>query len=100
MKVIIAVSIISLILLVSGCAMNEGIIQTDEFAYLKLIGNLENVTLQINEDPIVTVDPEREDVVYQVIPGTHLVTIYKENKVIIQRKMYFDNKITKEINVK
>ena len=100
MKIILSLSFISLIMVFTGCAMNQEIVQTDEFAYLKLVGNLENLTLQIDENAIIPVDPEKEDVVYKMKPGTHVVTVYKNNVIIVKRKLYFDDKITREIEIK
>ncbi|MCF7919003.1 MAG: hypothetical protein K9N06_03695 [Candidatus Cloacimonetes bacterium] len=101
MKMILSLTLISLILIITGCTtVNTTIIQKDEAAFLKLTGNLENVTMQIDDGSLVQVDPEKPDVVYQIKPGTHIVTIFRAGEIVVQRELYFDDKITREIDLR
>jgi ABC-type Fe3+-hydroxamate transport system substrate-binding protein len=67
MKFILIITLLGIILAFTGCAMNTNtqISQMDEAAFLKLVGNMENLTLQIDEGAIIVIDPEKEDVVYK-----------------------------------
>lgn len=97
-KIMILVSLI--ILLISSCAYNEGIIQKDNIAYLKLIGNLNEISLQIDDGNINQLIEISDNTIFEVQPGTHIITIRRNSEIIVKRKLYFDNQITKEVNVK
>lgn len=102
MKLVLSLILFCMIIFLTCCSFNTNtkITQKDEVSYLKLIGDMENVTMQIDDDAIIKIDPEKEDVIYQLKPGTHIVTIYKDDKLVVKRKLYFDDSITKEIEVK
>ena len=83
-----------------GCAYNQGVIQKDDVSYLKLTGNLNKISLQIDEDAIIELTNFNNKTVYEIKPGVHIVTIRRDNKVIVERKLYFNNQTTREVNVK
>lgn len=84
-----------------GCAAQQGIIQKEETSYLKLIGDLDNITFQIDNGAVISIDGELEDVVlYEVKPGVHVIKVFRDNELIVKRELFFDNQIIKEVNVK
>jgi len=89
-----------LILLISSCAYNDGIIQKDNIAYLKLTGNLNEISLQIDDGSINQLIDISEDTIYEIKLGIHIITVRRNSEIIVKRKLYFDNQITKEVVVK
>lgn len=94
----ILVTLSSIILF--SCAYNQGVIQKDDVSYLKLTGNLNNITLQIDDGEIIKLKDFNDKTVYEIKPGVHIITIRRDNKVIVERKLYFNNQTTREVNVK
>ena len=97
-KIMILVSLI--VLLISSCAYNEGIIQKDNTAYLKLTGNTDNISMQIDDGEINQLIEISDNTIYEIQPGTHIITVRRNSEIIVKRKLYFDNQITTEVNVK
>lgn len=93
-------SIIILAIMFSGCAYNEGIVQKDNIAYLKLTGNIANISLQIDNNEITPLVELDEDTIFEIKPGVHIVKVLRDNKIIVNRELFFDNNVTKEVNVK
>ncbi len=100
MKMILIASAIAFLLLLSGCAYNQGVVQHEETAFLKLIGNLENASLQIDDNQVIVIEKPDKDIVYQIKPGTHIITVYKNGEIVVKRELYFDDQITREVTVK
>jgi len=100
-KLIIGIMLLLLIFL-AGCAATtqQGVIQHEEAAYLKLTGNLENAYLAIDDNPPVLIEEPLEDFVYQLTPGTHIITVTRDGKLLMKRELYFDDQITREVEVK
>jgi len=86
--------------ILSGCAYNEGVVQKDNIAYLKLTGNIANISLQIDEEEIIPLIELDENTVFEIKPGMHIVKVLRDNKIIVNRELFFGNQITKEVNVK
>ena len=93
-------SIIILAIMFSGCAYNEGIVQKKNIAYLKLTGNIANISLQIDNNEIIPLVELDEDTIFEIKPGVHIVKVLRDNKIIVNRELFFDNNVTKEVNVK
>jgi len=94
------ISIILLAIMFSGCAYNDGIVQKDNIAYLKLTGNIANISLQIDDNEIIPLIELDEDTIFEIEPGVHIVKVLRNNQIIVNRELFFDNNITKEVNVK
>jgi len=86
--------------ILSGCAYNEGIVQKEDTAYLKLTGNTANISLQIDDDRIIPLIELDENTVFEIKPGMHIVKVFRNNKIVVNRELFFSNQITKEVNVK
>lgn len=100
MKSAIKIFIILIFCFLNNCAYNEGVIQKDNTSYLKLTGNTENISLQIDDGKEIQLSEILDNTVYEIDPGTHIITIRRNSEIIVQRKLYFDNQITKEVKVK
>ncbi|MFC1887178.1 hypothetical protein ACFLYK_00040 [Candidatus Cloacimonadota bacterium] len=97
----IIIPLICLFTVLCGCAAQQGIIQKEDISYLQLVGDLNNITFQIDDGVLTAVDSEIEDVVlYEVKPGIHVITVFRNNEMIVKRELFFDNQIIKEVSVK
>jgi len=101
MKKLILGIVIVLLMFLAGCAANQqGVVQYEEAAYLKLTGNLENAYLAIDDNPPVLIEEPQDNFVYQLTPGTHIITVTRDGKLLVKRELYFDDQITREVEVK
>lgn len=102
MKKIFLGSLLAIILLLTGCAFNydRGAVQHEETAYLKLTGNLENAYLAIDDNAPVMIEEPDKNIVYQIEPGTHIITVTRNGAVVVKRELYFDDQITREVEVR
>ena len=111
MKKLLFLFILFGLFLVVSCGHKEGIIQKSDKSFLKFIGNLENVSVQIdNADPFVlkkytagSKDTRKkvkyENKLYQVSPGKHVVKVYRDDKLVVKRIFFLDNNVIKEVQV-
>ncbi|MDP8269151.1 MAG: hypothetical protein P9L97_10515 [Candidatus Tenebribacter davisii] len=86
--------------LLTGCAYNAGIIQKEDISYIKLTGNLVEISLQIDDNEIIPLIEPTDNTVYEIDPGLHLIRVYRNGEMIVKRNLFFDGNITKEVNVK
>jgi hypothetical protein len=100
---------IFLLLIIASCGYKEGIIQPSDKSYLKFSGNVENVSVQIdNGEPFVLksyitqsggqerkIRPDKK--LYQVSPGRHTIKIFRDGILIVDRILILDNNVIKEI---
>jgi hypothetical protein len=100
MKFVVKFFIILVLFLLTNCAYNEGVIQKDNTSYLKLTGDTKNISLQIDDGKEIQLTEILDNTVYEIEPGTHVITVRRNSEIIVQRKLYFDNQITKEVKVK
>ena len=100
MKKLIILLTLMFTLLAFGCASNAGVVQKDETSYLKLTGNTHNLTIQIDEGPVTSIVIHNDNTLFEIKPGTHTITIRRDSVVISQRKIFFDDQVTREVNVK
>jgi hypothetical protein len=102
MKKIVIGSLLAIVLLLAGCAFNydRGTVQHEEAAFLKLTGNLENAYLAIDDNAPVMIEESDTELVYQIKPGTHIITVTRNGAVVVKRELYFDDQVTREVAVK
>jgi hypothetical protein len=99
------------ILVIVSCGYKEGIIQKADKSYLKFSGNWENVSVQIDDlEPFVlekyVPDPEdqerkvsQEEKLYQISPGKHILRVYRDGSLIVDRILILDNNVIKEVQI-
>lgn len=79
----------------------EGVSQKAEKAFLQFTGNVDYVTVSIDDSETFALErrKEKKDVVYEVKPGNHRLKIYRNNQLIVDRVVFVDNQTTMEIKV-
>jgi hypothetical protein len=82
-----------------SCSYNQGVVQKDEIAFLKLTGNVENISIQIDNGEILPII-SKDNTVYEIKPGVHIIRVRRDSEIIVERKLFFDNQVTREVNVK
>ena len=83
---------------ISSCGWyNEGVIQKTEKGELKFVGNVLQSSVSIDGGETFILD--KVDVVYQIKPGTHLIKVYKNNQLVVNRSVFVDNGVTMEIEI-
>ncbi len=73
------------ILILHACGYQEGIVQKGEKSFIKVAGNWENVTIQIDDMTPFTLksiadsekNPTDDKKLYQVSPGRHSVKVFR-----------------------
>ncbi len=82
----------------SACGgYNTSTIQKDEVGQLKLVGNISQISLSVDDGDLIVV--EKPDLIYRVKPGNHNIKIFRNNKVIINRNLFFDTSAIMEVAV-
>jgi len=99
------------LMLIASCGYKEGIIQKSEKSYFKFSGSVKNVSVQIdNNEPFalgtLIVDEDgterkvnKENKLYQVSPGKHALKIYRNGELIVNRVLFLDNNVIKEVQI-
>jgi len=96
MKIYIGAILLALFL--SSCGgYNETVTQKADKSFLKFVGKTEQVSVTIDGGKAFPLNPEIE--VYQVTPGKHRVTIYRGDKLIVDRNLILDNQTTMEVQI-
>jgi hypothetical protein len=96
MKFSIPIILVSLFIISCG-GYNTGIVQKTEKGFFKFVGNINSVTVAIDDGEGLSLDPKTE--VYQVKPGKHSIKIYRNNQLILDRVVIVDNQSTMEIQI-
>ena len=81
--------------LVFACHYQSGIVQRAEKGFIKFTGNIENVSVQIDDAAPFTISDENK--LYQVSPGRHTVKAYRNQNLVVDRVLIIDNETTTEI---
>ncbi len=96
MKLSMFIFLISFLFISCG-GYNEGVVQKAEKGFLKFVGDINTVTVAIDEGEGFSLDPKIE--VYQVKPGKHSLKVYRNNQLIVNRVVLVDNQTTMEIQI-
>jgi len=82
-------------LVTQGCGTRSTRTQSAEHSTIKLTGDLNGVSVQIDGGERFT--PESR--YYRVSTGTHEIRIYRDDEVVVHRKVFLDDQVTREIHV-
>ena len=83
-----------------SCSLNTSTNISDKPAYIKFIGNTEGVTLKINEDDSVVLNPEnKKNLIYQYPKGIHIIELHRNNELILKTNIVLENGKTTEVIV-
>lgn len=106
-----ALFIVCGVLLIVSCGYKEGVIQRADRSYLSFTGNLDNVSVQLdNAEPFtlqsygVDSDGQRRHMnvnnkLYQVSPGKHTIKVYRDGQLVVNRILLLDTDVIKEVHI-
>ncbi len=83
----------------NGCSYKDGVTTTEQRSYLYFTGNVDDAQVSIDNSAKFTVEAGKNHQ-YQIGTGKHLVTIYKGNRVIVNREIFVSDGVAKEIEIK
>ena len=99
MKRSLIIPLLILVFMQIGCASHQGVILQDGKAYLQLSGLCKGVSLQIDDnDPIAVVGACGEST-FSVAPGRHILKLYRDGVLILERLMFFTSNETSEVTL-
>ncbi len=91
-------AVLMLAFLLASCGgYNETITQKADKSFLKFVGVTTEATVSIDGGNAFILDPKIE--VYQLTPGKHRVTVYRYNKLVVDRNIVLDNQATMEVQI-
>jgi len=96
-KTILTMGLIASIFL-SGCGYKEGESTATQKSYLYFTGNTHDTTISVDNGKQFSVQVGKNNQ-YSIKPGKHLVEVYRNNALIIKRKIFISDSIAKEIEV-
>lgn len=99
MKYLLSIVALLLLMSLSGCGYKEGVATGDKKSYLYFSGNVSDVKVSVDGAPQFDVKSGRDNQ-YEVKPGKHVVTVYRNNEIIVNREIYLGDGIAKEMDVK
>jgi len=90
------------ILILHACGYQEGIVQKGEKSFIKFAGNLENISVQLDDMKQFVFKSGSEsgtddNKLYQVSPGKHVLKVYRDGNLIINRILFLDDQATAEV---
>jgi len=90
------------ILILHACGYQEGVVQKGEKSFIKFAGNLENVSVQLDDTSQFALKSGSEsgaddNKLYQVSPGKHSLKVYRDGNLIINRILFLDDQATAEV---
>jgi len=88
----------TLLVFVLGCGYKEGVSTGAQKSYLYFTGNTANVMVSVDNAAQFSVKNGRDNQ-YKIQPGKHLITLYRDNQIIIKREDFISDGIAKEIEV-
>jgi hypothetical protein len=86
------------VMIISSCGYKEGVVQKSDKSFLKFTGNLKNASVQIDDtEPFLMANKNNK--LYQLSPGKHIVKVYRNNHLVVKRILIFDNSVIKEVQI-
>ncbi len=82
----------------TGCGYQEGVITPEKKAYLYFTGNVQDVKVVVDSNEGFTIEtgPKHK---YKINSGKHTVTVYRGDKIIVNREIFVSDGVEKEIEV-
>ncbi len=99
MRYLLVTPVLILALLLGGCASHQGVVLKDGKANLQLLGQCEGVSLQIDENDLIAVAGNCENSIYSINPGRHVVKLYRNGTMVLERLVYFSSGETSEVTL-
>jgi hypothetical protein len=86
------------VLVFSACGgYTEGVVQKAEKGYLKFVGNVQSVTVVIDNGDSISLEATSQ--AYQVKPGPHEIKAMRGGQLILNRSIVVDNQTTVEVEI-
>jgi hypothetical protein len=99
MKYLIAILSLAALLGFSACGYKEGVATGAQKSYLYFTGDVTDVTVSVDEGVPFNVKSGRDNQ-YKIEPGKHIVKVYRNNTMTVQREIFVSDGIAKEIEVR
>lgn len=90
-------STLSMAMVSCGGGYTTGTLQKSDQSFLKFTGHTQGITISIDEAEPFSYSPRTD--LYQLKPGKHLIQIYRNNSLVVNREILLDNQTTFEIEV-
>jgi phage-related protein len=100
MKKSILLIIISVVFMITtGCSYNTGVTTSEPVSYLYFTGDAEDVEVFIDGISAFVVTETGNKELYKISPGKHVITIKKDDQVLVKRILLLGDGHEKELNV-
>jgi cell envelope opacity-associated protein A len=86
-----------ILFLMSCVAHQEGVIQKADLSYIVLKGNFKRVNVQIDDDKPFQTEESQGKILYQLRPGKHIIKVFRDKELIVNRILFLDNQTTTEV---
>jgi viroplasmin and RNaseH domain-containing protein len=86
------------VLTLTGCGYQEGVSTPEKRAYLYFTGDVKDVKVVLDSNEGFTVEEGLKHK-YKITPGKHKVTVYRGEKLIVNREIFVSDGVEKEIEV-
>ena len=95
----------------SSCGHTSGVVTNDSQSYVRFAGDFKGTVVYIDDNaPIMLgksssadhsdgLGSKKRSIHYELSPGRHTIVIKKDGRVIVEREVFIDSTITKEIQV-
>ena len=116
MKFIFYILALIMVFSFSGCVkgVNTEVIQQSEYAYLRFTGNLDSISVNIDEGTYFDLSDYKQNTgayahysyhkdapenLYKIDKGKHRIQVFRNNELIIDKLIFIANHSTSEINI-
>ena len=96
-KLILIIGLLT-VFLFSGCGYKEGVATATQKSYLYFSGNTLDAQVSIDGGERFSVKTGQNNQ-YSLKPGKHLIEVYRNDAIVVQREIYLGDGIAKEIEV-
>lgn len=85
-------------ILFSSCGgYNTGVMEKESAGYIKFLGNISNASVEIDQSSQFNINPETD--LYKLNPGKHIVKVYRNNNLVVERIIIIQSQNTIEVEV-
>jgi hypothetical protein len=85
-------------LILAGCGYQEGVSTPEKKAYLYFTGDVKDVKVVVDNNEGFSVEEGSKNK-YKINSGKHKITVYRADKIVVNREIFVSDGIEKEIEV-